>query len=238
MNGPVNTAQFNNFQGTCTHCINHVELVADADGALYWPAAKTVLVADLHFEKGSSFARRGQLLPPYDTGVTLQRLAVVLERWQPRRVIALGDSFHDQQAVLRLCAENREMLRSLMQKRDWIWITGNHDPIAPASIEGECAHEVHEGGLILRHEPLIDHAPGEIAGHLHPTATILRRGHTIKRSCFAVSNTRMIMPSFGAYTGGLDVFHSAFDGLFDERNFHVLMRGDGQVYRIHGKHLK
>jgi DNA ligase-associated metallophosphoesterase len=236
--GPVNIAQFGDFAGTCIHAVNGVELVADADGIAYWPATETLLVADLHFEKGSSFARRGQLLPPYDTGITLQRLAAVLARWQPRRVVALGDSFHDSQAAMRLSTEDRETLLSLMHGRDWVWITGNHDPAPPAGLGGEGLSEMREGGLILRHEPQVDPEAGEIAGHLHPCATVVRRGKAVRRSCFAVSRHRMILPSFGAYTGGLDVFHPAFDGLFDGRTFHALMRGEGQVYRISGKDLR
>ncbi len=233
----ANDAQFADHAGTCIHAVNGVELVTDSEGVAYWPAEQALLVADLHFEKGSSFARRGMMLPPYDTTITLSRLAATIVRWQPKRVMALGDSFHDRQAALRLSPDAREKLLGLMHGRDWVWITGNHDPAPPVGFGGTVADVLECGGLTLRHEPVVGAAPGEIAGHLHPKARIVRKGRAVSRSCFAASRTRMILPSFGAYTGGLDVFHKAFDGLFEDRSFHALMRGDGQVYRIAGKDL-
>jgi len=225
------------YTGTCVHAVNGVELVADADGVAYWPAEETLLVADLHLEKGSSFAKRGQLVPPYDTQTTLRRLTAAIEKWRPKCVVALGDSFHDREASLRLAPAAREQLAAAMQNRAWVWITGNHDPEPPTGLGGEVMHELHRGGLVLRHEPQIDAAPGEIAGHLHPKARLVRRGRHVRRSCFAADRSRMIMPSFGAYTGGLDVFDAAYEGLFDAHNFHALMRGDGQVYRISAAEL-
>lgn len=225
-------------QGTCIHAVNGVELVTDCRGVAYWPAEDTLLVADLHLEKGSSFARRGQMLPPYDTMATLKRLLACIESWQPRRVIALGDSFHDRKAAGRLSAEAHDALAAAMRGRDWIWITGNHDPEPPQGLGGKVMDELSSGGLTLRHEPQADAAAGEIAGHLHPKACLVRRGRWVRRSCFAASRSRMIMPSFGAYTGGMNVFDPAFDGLFEDRNFHALMRGDGQVYRIAARDLR
>lgn len=223
--------------GTCIHAVNGVELVADPSGVAYWPATDTVIVADLHLEKGSSFARRGQLLPPHDTMTTLRRLEAALAAWQPTRVIALGDSFHDEEAAARLSNDAVEKLDGLMSGREWVWIAGNHDPKPPNGLPGTCTDEMREGGLILRHEPAIEDCLGEIAGHLHPKARLLRRGRIVRRACFAASRSRMILPSFGAYTGGLNVFHSAFDGLFEGRQFHALMCGKDQVYRISAKHL-
>ena len=223
--------------GTCIHAVNGVELVADPAGVAYWPAEQALLVADLHFEKGSSFAARGMLLPPHDTMITMGRLEEALVRWQPKRVFALGDSFHDPQAAMRMSTRARETLLGLMLKRDWTWITGNHDPGPPVGLGGTVADEVATGGLLLRHEPQPDAEPGEIAGHLHPSATLVRKGRAVRRSCFAASRSRMILPSFGTYTGGLDVFHRAFAGLFHDREFHALMRGDGQVYRIAAANL-
>jgi hypothetical protein len=220
------------YHGTCIHAVNGVELVTDCGGVAYWPAEQALLVADLHLEKGSSFARRGQLLPPYDTMATLKRLGASLEKWQPRRVIALGDSFHDQEASKRLSSDAVDLLSGFLEGREWIWITGNHDPLPPEGLGGQVLDELNCGKLILRHEPQLDAEAGEIAGHLHPKARLVRRGRSVRRSCFAASSSRMIMPSFGAYTGGLNVFDPAFEGLFVERKFHALMRGDGQVYRI------
>ena len=223
--------------GTCDHEIAGQALVTDPDGVLYWPATATLVVADLHLEKGSSFARRGLMLPPYDTQMTLEKLARCINRWQPKRVIALGDSFHDAKASERLSLPSLTLLKSLMAGRDWVWITGNHDPEPPVGLGGDVADDMREAGLIFRHEPQREDCEGELAGHLHPKARIIMRGRSIRRSCFAASKTRMILPSFGAYTGGLDVLHRAYEGLFDARNFHALMRGDGQVYRIAGVEL-
>lgn len=225
------------WQGTSVHAVAGEELVADSEGVLYHPAQQALLVADLHLEKGSSFARRGQLLPPYDTMATLQRLAVSLDKWQPKRVIALGDSFHDADASDRLSKTAHDLLSSLMRGRDWMWISGNHDPLPPSQLGGDVADSLSMGKLTLRHEPNPGAEPGEIAGHLHPKARLVRRGRSVRRSCFAASPSRMILPGFGAYTGGLNVFDRAFDGLFEGRNFHALMRGDGQVYRIPASEL-
>ena len=226
------------FAGTCIHAVNGVELVTDVSGVSYWPAEQALLVADLHLEKGSSFARRGMHLPPYDTLSTLNRVRACVEKWQPRRVIALGDSFHDAQASQRLSLDALSLLSTCMAGRDWVWISGNHDPEPPHGLGGSVASELRLGKLVLRHEPKVETEPGEIAGHLHPKARIVRRGRSVRRSCFAANRTRMIMPSFGAYTGGLNVLDQAFADLFDGRNFHALMRGENQIYRISGSELR
>ena len=139
------------YQGTCIHPVNGVELVTACDDVAYWPAEQTLLVADLHLEKDPSFARRGQPPPPYDTMATLKRLAAFLEKWQPRRVIALGDSFHDHEASSRLAPDAVQLLTGFLQDREWIWITGNHDPLSPEGLGGQVLDELKCGKLILRH---------------------------------------------------------------------------------------
>ena len=237
--------------GACEHELTgaqgrKVALVADPSGVAWWSAARTLLVADLHLEKGTSFARRGQLLPPYDTQITLDRLAAAVEKWRPARVIALGDSFHDDDGAGRLTLPARHAIGEMQRGREWIWITGNHDPSSPArggpgGLAGESAPEVAEGGLVLRHEPRVGETPdeptGEIAGHLHPRAGLTVRGKHIRRPCFAASDTRMILPSFGAYTGGLSVFHRAFRGLFPGRRFCALIRSEKQVFKVSASKL-
>ena len=225
------------YQGTCVHAVNGVELVTDCEGVVFWPTEQALLVADLHLEKGSSMARRGQLIPPYDTLATLKRLAHCIEKWHPKKVIALGDSFHDDEASQRLSQQNFDLLALMMKGRDWVWISGNHDPSPPEGLGGEVCDVLAIDKLTLTHEPTADAQPGEIAGHLHPKARLVRRGRSVRRSCFAASSGRMIMPSFGAYTGGLNVFDPAFEDLFDGRNFFALMRGDEQVYRIAASQL-
>ena len=215
-----------------------VALVADPAGALYEPRSGALIVADLHLEKGSSFARRGQFLPPYDTATTLGRLARLVETYRPRAVIALGDSFHDRAAASRLSEADRATIAALQSGRDWIWISGNHDPEPPAGLEGETAAEMTLGALILRHEPVAGAAVGELAGHLHPVAKVAIRGRGLRRRCFATDGARVVLPAFGAYAGGLNVRDRAFDGLFAANALTAWMLGETGVYAIAGWGLR
>ncbi len=205
-----------------------VHLIADPDGALYWPAEGVLAVADLHLEKGSSYAARGVLLPPYDTAATLMRLARLIARYDPRCVIALGDSFHDRRGPSRLGDDDRAGLSALQSGRDWIWIAGNHDPDPATGIGGSFGGTLQIGGLSFRHEPT--GAPGEIAGHLHPVARVSHRGQTIGRRCFAADGERVVLPAFGAFTGGLNVRHPAFAAVFGSDAFTAHMLGEGRIY--------
>lgn len=206
-------------------------------GCLYWQQEKTLIVSDLHLEKGSSLACRGRLIPPYDTGATLARLAKAVERWQPQRIISLGDSFHDAEAAERLPPRYSEALHALIKDREWIWISGNHDPAPPQEYGGISAREILIGNLIFRHEPQPGSQPGEIAGHLHPAGKIRRRDKSVRRPCFATDGSRMIMPSFGAFTGGLNLRHDAFAGLFDEAKMSAVLLGRGRVFHIAARAL-
>jgi DNA ligase-associated metallophosphoesterase len=185
-------------------------------------------IADLHLEKGSSFATRGQPLPPYDTAATLARLARLILRYMPRAVVALGDSFHDGGGPARLRDADREHLHAMQRGRDWIWITGNHDPDPAPDIGGAFHGSFAVGGLTFRHEP--KGAAGEIAGHLHPVARIAHRGRTVSRRCFAADEMRMILPAFGAFTGGLNVRHAAFADVFGTLKFTAHMLGEDRLY--------
>jgi len=207
-------------------------LVADPAGALYWPDEKLLVVADLHLEKGSAFARRGVLLPPYDTATTLARLAGVIERYTPRLVIALGDSFHDGDGPVRMSAPDRASLKALQRGRDWLWIAGNHDPDLPTDIGGSFAESLAVGPLTLRHEPSQSVSDGEVAGHLHPVARIAQRGRAVSRRCFAGDGRRLLMPAFGAYAGGLNVRDRAIFGLFGAAAFVAHMLGAHRLYAI------
>jgi hypothetical protein len=194
--------------------VNGQTLVPDLSGALWWPARATLLVADLHLEKGSSFATRGQFLPPYDTAATLARLEEAAGRLGARAVVALGDSFHDRAAAERVCPADQERIRALTGRLDWLWIAGNHDPAPPAHWGGRVEDEVALGGLAFRHEADPLHGAGEISGHFHPKASVRVRGNRVSARCFVTDGRRLILPSFGAYTGGLDVLHPAISGLF------------------------
>jgi DNA ligase-associated metallophosphoesterase len=216
-----------------TISVGGVSLVADPAGALYWPKYGVLAVADLHLEKGSSYAKRGTLLPPYDTASTLLRLAHLIGYYGPRCVIALGDSFHDGDGPARLSRDNRANLTALQVGREWIWITGNHDPEPADGIGGvfETTHSL--GALIFRHEPT--GAAGEIAGHLHPVARISHRGRVVTRRCFASDGHCMVMPAFGTYTGGLNIRTAAFADLFDSVGFTAHLLGDGRLYAFDAK---
>jgi len=208
-----------------------------AAGALYWEEERTLLVADLHLEKGAVFAALGMLLPPYDTRATLDRLTRVIDLVRPSRVVALGDSFHRSDSAASLPAEDLATLLGLQRGREWFWICGNHDPHLPASIGGTACATLTIRGLTLRHEPSPATSSREIAGHLHPVARIAKRGAVIRRRCFATDGNRLVMPAFGAYTGGLNVRDEAFAPLFSRRQLEAWMMGRANVYPVLGSLL-
>ncbi|HEY4921557.1 MAG TPA: ligase-associated DNA damage response endonuclease PdeM [Xanthobacteraceae bacterium] len=205
-------------------------LALDLAGAIYSPDERALVVADLHLEKGSSFARRGMLLPPYDTGATLARLGRAIARHAPRLVIALGDSFHDGGGPARVMPQDRAALAALQRGRDWVWIAGNHDPDPARDIGGVFAKGVSLGPLTFRHEPTEGPADGEIAGHLHPSARVAQRGRAVTRKCFATDGRRLIMPAFGAYAGGLNIRDGAFMKVFGALAFTAHLIGDRRLY--------
>jgi DNA ligase-associated metallophosphoesterase len=186
------------------------------DGALWIGEAKTLIVSDLHLEKGSAFALRGQMLPPYDTHAALLKLTDVMLQLSPEIIVSLGDSFHDSGGPSRMDTRDRELLRVLMSRCDWVWVEGNHDGRAPETLGGAFRDVLHIGSLVLRHLPTGAAAPGEIAGHLHPCARVLGRGRSVRRRCFATDGSRLIMPAFGAFTGGLNVCDEAFASIFPD----------------------
>ncbi|MGE0502162.1 MAG: ligase-associated DNA damage response endonuclease PdeM [Rhizobiaceae bacterium] len=212
--------------------------VCDLSGALYVPALSLLVVSDLHLEKGSSFARRGRLIPPYDTLATLRSLQSAILAYQPRTVVSLGDSFHDPEGSGRLPDSLRDMIGALAAGRRWFWIAGNHDPDAPDRLPGDTVSELTLGGLLFRHEPAPGAAEGEVAGHLHPCARIVQRGRSLRRRCFATDGRRLIMPAFGAYTGALNVLDRAYVGLFRRESLAALMLGRDRVYTFPGSMLR
>lgn len=193
-----------------------VTVTALPDGALWVAESKALIVSDLHLEKASSFALRGQMLPPYDTHATLTRVAALMEALAPEIVVSLGDSFHDGAGVARLAERDRELVQSMIGRCDWVWVEGNHDGRAPETLGGAVRDVLHLGALVLRHEPTAGAAPGEIAGHLHPCAKVAGRGRSVRRRCFATDGDRLVMPAFGAFTGGLNLRAEAFDPLFPD----------------------
>ncbi len=213
-----------------------VRLIADCSGALYWPDEGALIVADLHLEKGSSYAARGVLLPPYDTAETFERLASVIERYAPRAIIALGDSFHDGEGPARLADEDRAALATLQRGRDWLWVAGNHDPDPSDQVGGSFAATLAIGPLMFRHVPQSGAVTGEVAGHLHPVARMSGRGKTVRRRCFASDRRRVVLPAFGAYAGGLNVRDRAFADIFGTLAFTAHMLGEARIYAFAATH--
>ena len=185
---------------------------ATAEGALFWPAQNALLVADLHLEKASWFARFGQFLPPYDSHATLTALSLSIEQTGAARLYCLGDSFHDRFGCERLTASARELLTALTSKLDWTWIVGNHDPGFADHCGGRLADEAELGGIILRHEAMRGEPRPEMSGHYHPKFRVHLRGRLVSRRCFVASSTKLILPAFGSLTGGLDAHHPEIIG--------------------------
>src|SRR5690606_8172808 len=211
-------------------------VVPDVSGALFLPDHSTLVVADIHFEKGSAFAARGIHLPPYDTRANLAALEHLCARYAPATVVALGDSFHDREAVTRSSPDDASRLARLTRARRWIWITGNHDPEPPECMGGEIMDEMSLAPFVLRHIPSPVPAAGEIAGHLHPVASVIMRGRKLRRRCFASDGVRLVMPAFGAFTGGLCVRSQAFAPVF-ETAFSAWMIGRERIYPVSSRRL-
>jgi DNA ligase-associated metallophosphoesterase len=201
-------------------------------GCAFLPDHGLIVVADLHFEKGSAFARGRQFLPPYDTRATLERLAGTIARMQPRGVIALGDSWHDAGGLMRMAPEDRALLGKLQAGRDWIWIAGNHDATVTGAdgLAGLQLRSLTLDGVRLIHEPDDDPAP-QMAGHLHPVAKVAVRGRSLRRRAFALDGQRLILPAMGAYAGGLNLRDDAFTALFPD-GMTALVMGDSRLFKI------
>ncbi len=203
-----------------------LSLIPDLSGALIVPEFAALLVADLHLETGAAFARRGVHVPPYDSRASLALLEAVIATHRPRRLIFLGDTFHDGKGAARMDGADRARLKALTDGHDTIWITGNHDPEAPQGLSGSGVDSMALGPVTLRHIPSARLSQGfEIAGHLHPGATVVQRNVAVKRKCFIADQRRLIMPAFGSYTGALSVSSRAFKGLFEEETCQVWLTG-------------
>ncbi len=204
-------------------------------GALFWRAESMLLVADLHLEKFSSYARTGQMLPPYDTGLTLKRLERDLDATQAERVVSLGDSFHRDEGTTTLLDADRLRLMALLGKSHWTWIRGNHDP-SPHQLGGVCVDRLEHRGLTMVHEPRPG-VPGTVAGHLHPAATVVKDGHGTRRPCFVHDRQTLLLPAYGAGAGSMNILGHAFHGLFDYDTLEVTMLGRNRLYPVSTKRL-
>ncbi len=198
-------------------------------GALWLVATRTLVVADLHLEKGSFFARAGQMLPPYDSHDTLARLEAEVAATEASTLVFLGDSFHDRWAETRLPAAAWRRLAALGAGRALIWVLGNHDPDLSEAVGGARARVWRAGALVFSHAPSVEDGEGSVAGHLHPCAKVSRAGGVVRRRCFATDGRRLILPAFGAYAGGLNVRDAAFAGLLGRSRLAVVLGRD----RVH-----
>jgi DNA ligase-associated metallophosphoesterase len=204
-------------------------------GALFWHAQRTLLVADLHLEKMSSFAKRGQMLPPYDTGMTLARLEADMRRTGAERLVSLGDSFHRDEGTTTLSDADRARLDGMTDMAEWLWLSGNHDP-QPHALGGRCLPELELAGLVLTHEPRRG-TVGLVAGHLHPAAHIYMEGRSTRRPCFVHDNRLMILPAYGTSTGSINILSTPFFGLFHWPGLEVTMLGKDRTYPVSPKRL-
>ena len=200
----------------------------DPAGALFWPAERIAVVADLHLEKGTAAARQGYLVPPWDSRAPLDKLPLLLRRRQPRMTIALGDSFHDSHGSARLARQDVERLHDLTAATEFLWIRGNHDPEPPQGVGGRQAHEFSLGGIAFRHQAAAG-TSGEISGHFHPKARVPTRAGEVVRPCFVTDARKIMLPAFGAYTGGLNVRAPAIAAHFP-RGGRVFLLGEQRLF--------
>lgn len=200
--------------GGLRFALNGEPVVLRPSGALFVERFRTLVVSDLHLEKGSHYARKGQLLPPYDTAATLARVEAEVEATAPATLVLLGDTFHDDGGEARLAARDAARIAALATGRTLVWIVGNHDEAGPRGLPGEVADAVSVGALSLTHKPEPGRRPGEVAGHLHPCARVVAYRRSVRSRCFLTDGERLILPAFGAYAGGLNVLDPAFGGLF------------------------
>lgn len=211
-------------------------VVLRASAALWLPKSRTLCAGDLHFEKGSAYASRGQMLPPYDTHETLSRLEAEADQLDPAAIILLGDSFHDGQAEARMDPAAAARIAGLAQGRTLVWIVGNHDEDGPRSLPGDVVDRITVGTLDLVHEPDPGPRRGQVAGHLHPCARVAAFGRAVRSRCFATDGERLILPAFGAFTGGLNLRDPAFSGLFS-RGPTAGMIGKNRVHAVDWQQL-
>ncbi len=210
-----------------------LDLQPDLSGALHVPELATLIISDLHLEQGSSLARRGIRVPPFDTAITIAMLEEVIKRFKPQRLVFLGDSFHDDEGETRVDDALMMRLQAIAKAHECFWICGNHDPSPPRELDGHAADHVLLGPITLRHEPMkLRKGEFEICGHLHPGCAITQRGRRVSGKCFIADDRRLIMPAFGAYTGALSVFAPPFEGLFARDKTQAWLLGGERIYRF------
>lgn len=203
--------------------------VALPDRALYWPQQRALIVADLHFEKGSAFAANGQHLPPYDSHDILSRLLILIEQSQAQQIFCLGDSFHDRNAAARMTPDISQRLSGLAAERHICWIAGNHDGLSGSAWGGSIAEEAVLNGIVLRHESLAHESRPEISGHYHPKLRFSMHGRTLSRPCFLINEKRLMLPAFGSLAGGMDVHSAEIMRLFGQNDCQAMIVADEKL---------
>jgi len=216
--------------------IGGVEALLRPSGAVWIAKERLLVAADLHLEKGSAYAARGQMLPPYDTADTLARLTAEAAQLGPRTIVLLGDTLHDGGAEARLAPAAVDALKALGRVAELLWVLGNHDADGPAALPGRRAPAYAIAGLELVHEPRPGPQQGEMAGHLHPCARVAGRAGSVRRRCFVTDGGRLVLPALGAYAGGLNVLHPAFGGLFRRPPVAIVL-GRGRAHAVGWRQL-
>ena len=210
-----------------------LELRPDLSGALHVPDMAALIISDLHLEQGTSLARRGIRVPPFDTSITIAMLKQMIARFAPQRLIFLGDSFHDDEGEMRVEEALMLRLQALSQAHECFWISGNHDPSPPRNLAGHAADHILLGPITLRHEPArLRKDEFEICGHLHPGCAVTQRGRRVAGKCFIADDSRLILPAFGAYTGALSVFTKPYERLFKHDDTQAWMIGQTRIFKF------
>ena len=210
-----------------------LEFRPDLSGALHVPDMSAMIISDLHLEQGTSLARRGIRVPPFDTSITIELLERVVRLFAPQRLIFLGDSFHDDEGETRVEPDLMQRLQTLSKSHECFWICGNHDPSPPRNLSGHAADHILLGPVTLRHEPArLRKDELEICGHLHPGCAVTQRGRRVSGKCFIADDHRLIMPAFGAYTGALSVFAKPYERLFNHDETQAWMIGQERIFKF------
>ena len=193
-----------------------VSLVALGSGALWWEEERLLAVSDMHLGRSERMARLGgALIPPYETEDSLARLDADLWRTGAQVVVCLGDSFDDLLAA-DLPEAAAQWFALMMAGRRWIWIEGNHDP-GPVALGGEYRAELVVGPLTFRHIARAG-AAGEVSGHYHPKMRLAG----LARPAFLTDGSRVILPAYGTYTGGMEARHPDLRGLLGRQALAIL----------------
>lgn len=217
--------------GSCRVLLCGKSFIADATGALYWPAERMLIVSDLHLERGSYLTDDGVIFPPYDTASAFEKLEEALDRYDPLRVIALGDSFCSDENA-RLSAHDADWLYDLIEDREWYWVCDPDQALVPECFGGTVLPHVTLGGIKFRYEPVRAPISHEIAGRMHPIAQISEYGHVMRGRCFVSNGKRLILPSLGKYSAGANVLSTTFDSLLGHEGLFVWSINASRVNQV------